>query len=159
MEFAQRLSLLLEERGVSRGKLARFVGVHTSTVTNWVNGKKPSVDNLASVADFFGVSVSYLVGWDEAVSDLNMIGMSELDVAEEMGIDPAVLNNILSGSDASSAEAVSKFITVASLLAKKEKPTTPEGSELNLSDMELLSAFKQSDEATQELIRRVLGLK
>lgn len=42
---------------------------------------------------------------------------------------------------------------------QKEKPTTPEGSELNLSDMELLSAFKQSDEATQELIRRVLGLK
>ena len=61
-------------------------------------------------------------------------------------------------------EAIAKFldVPVSHLLEdaeEKEKPTTPEGSELNLSDMELLSAFKQSDEATQELIRRVLGLK
>ncbi len=40
---------------------------------------------------------------------------------------------------------------------QKENPTV--SGEVNYSDMQLLSAFKSADEATQELIRRALGLK
>lgn len=75
MEFAQRLALLLEEKGVSRGKLARSAGVHTSTVTNWINGKKPTIDNLVSVAEFFGVPISYLT--DDANISENILEQKE----------------------------------------------------------------------------------
>ena len=80
MEFAQRLALLLEEKGVSRGKLARAAGVHTSTVTNWINGKKPTIDNLISVAEFFGVPISFLTD-DTNISE-NILEQKEKPTTE-----------------------------------------------------------------------------
>jgi transcriptional regulator with XRE-family HTH domain len=44
-------------------------------------------------------------------------------------------------------------------LEQKEKSSTPVGAELQLTDMQLLEAYKNADEVTQELIRRALGLK
>ena len=129
MNFAQRLEDLIELNGTSRGAVARFVGVHTSTVTNWLKGMEPKIDKVTKVAEFFDVPVSYLMGWEDAVSDLNKVGMSEFDVAEEMGIDPSAFNEILSSFDASSAEAVSKIIAVASLIAKEKTPTLQPESE------------------------------
>ena len=41
---------------------------------------------------------------------------------------------------------------------QKEKPSAENGEGLEYSDMELLSAYKQADEVTRELIRRALGL-
>lgn len=40
-----------------------------------------------------------------------------------------------------------------------EKSSTPEGAELEFTDMELLNAYKVADDVTKELIRRALGLK
>lgn len=158
MTTVDRVKAVCKSKKIAISALEKALGYSNGYIGKLKKGVLPD-DRLVDIARFLDVPVSYLTGWNDAVSNLNNVGMSEIDVAEEMGIDPSVMNNILSGNDAYSAEAVSKFITVASLLAQKEKPTTPEGSELNLSDMELLSAFKQSDEATQELIRRVLGLK
>ena len=61
MAYSQNLRELMEKNKVSSYKLARSVGVHTSTVTNWLNGKMPSLDHLQSVAKFFGVTVNDLI--------------------------------------------------------------------------------------------------
>lgn len=42
---------------------------------------------------------------------------------------------------------------------QKEKPSTVSGEEPSYSDMELLSAYKNADEVTRELIRRALKLQ
>ncbi len=46
---------------LSRSKLARDMGVHTSTVTNWLNGAQPKIERLVELAAYFGVSLDELI--------------------------------------------------------------------------------------------------
>lgn len=78
MDFAQKLEILLNRDGASRGKLARSVGVHTSTVTNWLSGKEPKIESLIKVAEFFGVPVAYLTGETDDPSDRSKTHWAEL---------------------------------------------------------------------------------
>ena len=78
MDFAQRLSILLERDKVSRGKLAKAVGVHTSTVTNWIDGKEPKIERLVKVAEYFKVPVAYLTGDIDDPSDESLTHWGEM---------------------------------------------------------------------------------
>jgi transcriptional regulator with XRE-family HTH domain len=78
VDFAQKLEILLNRDGASRGKLARAVGVHTSTVTNWLGGKEPKIESLIRVAEFFGVPVAYLTGETDDPSDRSKTHWAEL---------------------------------------------------------------------------------
>lgn len=62
MDIALTLKELLETSGVSRSKLARDIGVHTSTVSNWLDGKAVKSENLASLCAYFNCSLDYLTG-------------------------------------------------------------------------------------------------
>ena len=42
MSYATNLCDLMQSRGISSYKLAKEVGVHVSTVTNWKDGRKLS---------------------------------------------------------------------------------------------------------------------
>lgn len=61
MGYAANLCDLMRRDGISSYKLARDIGVHTSTVSNWRDGKTPKVDHLRLVADYFGVTVDDLL--------------------------------------------------------------------------------------------------
>lgn len=62
----QRINELLKFEGLNQSKLANGIGVNQSTVCNWLNGKKePSIESLWKLADFFDVSVDYLIGRKE----------------------------------------------------------------------------------------------
>ena len=62
----QRINELLKSEGLNQSKLANGIGVIQSTVCNWLNGKKePSIESLWKLADFFDVSVDYLIGRKE----------------------------------------------------------------------------------------------
>ena len=62
----QRINELLKSEGLNQSKLANGIGVNQSTVCNWLNGKKePSIERLWKLADFFDVSVDYLIGRKE----------------------------------------------------------------------------------------------
>lgn len=65
MSYATNLCELMQKRGVSSCKLAKKIGVHVSTVTNWKEGNSPKIEHLKKVADYFGVTV------DELLSDNN----------------------------------------------------------------------------------------
>ena len=83
MNIAQRLCLLIDERGVSRGKVARAVNVHTSTVTNWLDGKEPKAESLVKLAEYFGVSVSYLTGETSDRNDRSLTHWAELEYGQK----------------------------------------------------------------------------
>lgn len=54
--------LMMTER-LSQYALAKSINVSQSTICNWLNGKKePSVESLWKLADFFDVSVDYIIG-------------------------------------------------------------------------------------------------
>ena len=62
----QRINELLKSEGLNQSKLANGIGVNQSTVCNWLNGKKePSIESIWKLADFFDVSVDYLIGRKE----------------------------------------------------------------------------------------------
>lgn len=61
-----RLKELRQEKKLSQKELAENIGVHYRTLQNWENGEsqiKP--DKAQRLADYFGVSVGYLLGYNE----------------------------------------------------------------------------------------------
>ncbi len=63
MSFSLRIKELREERGLSQAKLAKELGVGTGSVGMWESTQEiPPVKKLLVIADYFGVSLDYLVG-------------------------------------------------------------------------------------------------
>lgn len=62
-EFSRRLQKLREKRRISRRVLSELCGLHHDAIRRFERGEaEPSVENLILLADFFGVSVDFLVG-------------------------------------------------------------------------------------------------
>ena len=56
-----------QKRGVKPGRAAESCGINRSNVTNWKNGGyTPRGDALQRIADYFGVTVDYLLGNEKA---------------------------------------------------------------------------------------------
>ncbi len=48
---------------ISQYALAKKINVSQSTICNWLKGKKePSIESLWKIADYFDVTVDYLIG-------------------------------------------------------------------------------------------------
>lgn len=61
--FSVRLKDLRVSLGVTQTKLAQELGVRQGAVCNWETcDRKGSLENIVKVADYFGVSVDYLIG-------------------------------------------------------------------------------------------------
>ena len=64
--IVERIKDLMMTERLSQYALAKSINVSQSTICNWLNGKKePSVESLWKLADFFDVSVDYLIGRKE----------------------------------------------------------------------------------------------
>lgn len=60
--FTEIFVQLLQKKGVSALDVSRDISVPKSIVYEWKNGKRqPSVENLLKLADYFDVSVTYLM--------------------------------------------------------------------------------------------------
>lgn len=69
MSYATNLCELMQKRGVSSYKLAKKIGVHVSTVTNWKEGNSPKIEHLKKVADYFGVTVDDLLSDNQSTTE------------------------------------------------------------------------------------------
>ena len=57
---------LLEEKGVSAYKVGKATGIAGSTFTDWKTGRSaPKQDKLQKIADYFGVTLDYLMTGEE----------------------------------------------------------------------------------------------
>lgn len=60
--YYKTFEALCEERNVRPGTVSRATGISTATLTNWKQGKyTPKLDKLQKIADYFGVTVDYLM--------------------------------------------------------------------------------------------------
>ena len=67
MDFRERLFDLRRQAGLSQEELANLLGVTRQAVQKWEAGtSRPDMDNLVSLADYFKVSLDYLVTGQEA---------------------------------------------------------------------------------------------
>ena len=63
MELGQRLQQLRERKNISRIVLSELCGLHPDAIRRYERGEdKPNLESRVAIADFFGVTIDYLVG-------------------------------------------------------------------------------------------------
>lgn len=61
--FAQKLKFARERTGFTQREVAKEIGLPQSTIAKYETAKlEPSVETLGKLADFYGVSLDWLVG-------------------------------------------------------------------------------------------------
>lgn len=61
--FRQRLQMLREKKRISRKVLSELCGLASDSIRRYERGERePSMESLVLIADFFEVSVDYLLG-------------------------------------------------------------------------------------------------
>ena len=61
-----RIKQLRKDKGLSQQALAEQIGLHYRTLQNWENGHGDiSIGKAKKLAEYFGVSVGYLLGFDD----------------------------------------------------------------------------------------------
>ncbi|MBF0818602.1 helix-turn-helix domain-containing protein [Streptococcus acidominimus] len=67
-----RLKELRKEKKLSQKEIADFLTVNEKTISRWENGESQiKSDKAKALADYFGVSVAYLLGYSEYRNALN----------------------------------------------------------------------------------------
>lgn len=97
--FRINLKKLREERNLSQAAFAKLIGVSQSAVGNWEAGsREPNLETMDKIADFFGVSVDYLLGREsQSVLTDSSSDNIEADIQDK-------LNEVLSQLDAEDAD-------------------------------------------------------
>ena len=66
----ENISVLCKKRGISIAKLEKECGLGNATIRGW-NNSSPKVENLKSVADYFGTSVDTLLRQDNEKEEVD----------------------------------------------------------------------------------------
>jgi len=71
MSFYDRVLRLCNQKGIAISNLGKEIGstLSSGTISRWKTGAIPHRANLQAIADYFGVSVEYLLGEAEPESD------------------------------------------------------------------------------------------
>lgn len=71
--FKDRLKELREDRGLTQDEMADILKVSRSQMSNYETGKyEPSIDTLIFLADFFNVSLDYLLGRTKRIYNISL---------------------------------------------------------------------------------------
>ncbi|MGL5711502.1 MAG: helix-turn-helix domain-containing protein [Paraclostridium sp.] len=66
MRFCDRLKELREEKGLTQRDFATALNISRGTIAGYESqGKEPNFDRLKEFAEFFNVSIDYLVGFSD----------------------------------------------------------------------------------------------
>ncbi len=76
MTIGERIAQLRKSRSMSQFQLAKTLNIATSTLGMYeTNKRKPNMEMLEKLADFFGVSIDYLLGRE--ISDKSNIDLDK----------------------------------------------------------------------------------
>lgn len=77
---------LLQKYGVTSYKVAKEAGVTQTALSNWKTGRStPTVKTLQKIADYFGVTVDYLMtGKDEKPPEPQLTPRDKRDIAKDL---------------------------------------------------------------------------
>ena len=81
-----RLKKLRETKGISQRQLADILNVSRGSVGNWESGtREPNLNTIRIIADFFGITIDYLLGVDDKpYNKLLDLGSIESDILNEL---------------------------------------------------------------------------
>lgn len=111
--FADRLSDLVQAKkneGLSHDEISRQIGVSSGVLSEWMSDNKTaSIENLAKLSKYFGVSADYLLGLsDVQTADVNVraicenVGLSETacDWLFNLYLEPSIQESAIKGLNA-----------------------------------------------------------
>ena len=76
---------LLKDRGITAYKVAKDTGVTTATLSSWKTGRyEPKPEKLKIIADYFGVSLDYLMTGEEKEGDRYYINDETAEMAQAL---------------------------------------------------------------------------
>ena len=79
-----RLKELRETAGISQKFLAEHIGVSQQSINKYENHNiEPDISTLSLIADFFGVSVDYLIGHSSIPHKIEPVKSFDLNTDEE----------------------------------------------------------------------------
>lgn len=112
--MSDRIQQLLEAKGISQSELEKVLGFGKGTISKWKGTTAPSADKLLKIAEYFGVTLDYLMTGrvDQKDSD-NLTARDKRDIAKD-------LDNIME-----------------KLTAKEAGPASYDGEELDSEAAEL----------------------
>lgn len=68
----RRIEQLIQTNGITAYKMCKDLGIPHSTYSSWKSGKaQPSASTLKKIADYFGVSLSWLMGDDATLTPVD----------------------------------------------------------------------------------------
>ena len=104
--FAKRLTNLREKKNLYQKDIAEIFNIEQATVSNWEKGKRiPDSDMLIKLANFFEVSVDYLLGNDAPITD-NEKELKEIEMLKQL----LIRNNFMHSHEDLSKEELDKLI-------------------------------------------------
>lgn len=82
MSFWETYDNLCKEAKVSSAKVLTELGLSTSMTTNWRRGAIPNGETLCKLADYFDVSIDYLLGRSKIKKpiDIDELGLTKGDL-------------------------------------------------------------------------------
>ncbi len=81
MSVYERIEMLRKEKGLSQGKLEKELGFSNGSISKWKKSA-PTTERLQKVAEYFGVSVSYLLGTKEQARPAYYSDQDTADLAQ-----------------------------------------------------------------------------
>lgn len=111
-KFGERLFAYRNENNISRPLLVKKTGISRRTIQNWEYGiSEPKYSDAKKIADYLGVSLSYLCGYDLSevekflsIRDFIRWNMREKGItnkskfASAVGLSAPTMSNILKGT-------------------------------------------------------------
>lgn len=85
MDIYDRIELLLKKHSISAYKLSKGTGISTGLISQWKNrSQNPSAEKLQKVADYFNVTVDYLINGNEQKETPTLTKKDERDISKKM---------------------------------------------------------------------------
>lgn len=118
---------LLQKYGVSAYKVAKETGVTQSTLSDWKRGRStPKSENMKKLADYFGVSIDYLMtGKEKCEKEPKLKPKDEKEIKEILANTEQLLKQegLMFDGDPASPEAIESILSAMQVgmeLAKKK---------------------------------------
>lgn len=118
---------LLKERGITAYRVSKETGVTTATLTSWKQGKyTPKPEKMQKIADYFGVSLSYLMtGKEDSEKEPQLKPKDKKDIREILASTEELLkqDGLMFDGDPASPEAIDSILSAMQIgmeMAKKK---------------------------------------
>lgn len=158
------------KEGISQGKLEKKIGLSNGQISKWKKNN-PSAESLSKIANYFNVSIEYLLGSDAYESTIlyerychirDEKGLKDADVARLSCVTKSTFSDWKKGLYQPKREKLSKIadalgVSIEYLMGDGKKDLNPSNIYLSDEEHEVLTAYRNADNAQKEIINELLS--